>query len=265
MQKPNPKQIQAQRTATLVMRKQERPFARDTARILNKYITTAIGDENFALREAQYYRELVYNLSSMYDKRIKHNCELFSKLKLQDKKEAQKFLEYKVDVNFTDAIARQYIAERGATQIKYITETTRKQVKDALSLSIESELVSGDIQPISAEKRLRQIKGLTPVRATLIAATEIHASAMFAGFETVDELQKAEGFEYYKAWVAAEDERTRPWHAEMNPDEFIPLHQTFDVPSDPPAQMMYPGDPNGGASNLCNCRCVVFEERKEYL
>lgn len=238
-----------------IMRRLERPFAKETARIINRYISSSLTGN-----ESMHFRLMVDSLNKMFDRRIKQSAMIFSRMKLEGKKEARLFLERKVNVNFTDEIAKRYILEQGGAQIKYISNTTRKQVKQALAKSVE-ELAEGE-EPISAEKRLRKLKALTPARATMIAATEIHASAMFAGYETINQLSADEGFEYMKAWVHTLDDRTRIDHADMNADEYIPLNQPFIVGGVP---MMYPGDPQGGAGNVINCRCIMVEERKEFL
>ncbi len=243
------------RGQVVIMRKLEKPFAREVARIINRYIAAALSGN-----EAMHFRIMVSSLSAVYDRRIRQSVKIFSKLKLGSKKEWRKLLERKVDINITDEIAQRYINEQAGARIRYITNTTRKQVKNALLESIEA-LAEGE-EPISAEKRLRQIRALTAARATTIAATEIHASAMYAGFETVKELGAQEGFQYMKAWVPTIDDRTREDHAAMNPNEFIPLDQPFIVGG---TLMMYPGDPQGGAANVINCRCIMVEERKEFL
>jgi hypothetical protein len=238
-----------------ILHKLERPFARETASILNRYISAALTGN-----EQAHYRIMQSALRDMFDRRIKQCSQIFGRMKLEGKKEARNFLETKWTRSLTDSIAQRYINEQGGAQIRYISETTRKDVKKALSRSLE-ELAEGE-EPIPAEKRIRALKAFTPARARIIAATEIHASAMYSGYQVVNELQAAEGFEYFKAWVPTVDDRTRETHAEMNPNEFIPLNQPFVIEN---MTMMYPGDPSGGAHNVINCRCIQVEERKEFL
>lgn len=262
MPKPSPRQIAAQAEMLAMMIRMERPFAKAIANPIRRYIRAALQDENFARDEINHFYNMQKQVEDIYFQRIRRSVEFFSRNRLKAKKGAENFLEKKIDINFTDRLAQAYINSIGATKIGMISKTTRKQVRDALSLSIESEIVSGDIVAISAEKRLRQIAAFTPSRAMIIAATEIHASAMFAGHATLNELQNEEGFEYYKAWIPSIDERTRAWHADMDSNEFIPLNQPFVVNGE---EMMYPGDSGASAENVINCRCVTFEERKEFL
>lgn len=57
-----------------------------------------------------------------------------------------------------------------------------------------------------------------------------------------------------KSWNAVLDERTRPWHADMDGTE-VAMNEPFDVDGE---QMMYPMDDSLGATgrNIYGCRCV---------
>lgn len=48
--------------------------------------------------------------------------------------------------------------------------------------------------------------------------------------------------------------RTRPWHRASIIDT-VPVDEYFDIYGSYHAQLMYPGDLNGGAENVANCRC----------
>tara|TARA_R100001440_G_scaffold539_3_gene1599 strand:- start:2379 stop:3599 length:1221 start_codon:yes stop_codon:yes gene_type:complete len=66
-----------------------------------------------------------------------------------------------------------------------------------------------------------------------------------------------------KEWVSAMDERTRTWHVSMNGTQ-VDIKDKFTVPTPVSGgafvdrEMMYAGDPNGGATNVINCRCFVI-------
>lgn len=60
-----------------------------------------------------------------------------------------------------------------------------------------------------------------------------------------------------KQWVAYMDRRTRRTHAHAN-GQIVPISATFQVGF---AQMQYPGDPAGGASETANCRCTLVAVR----
>ena len=58
-------------------------------------------------------------------------------------------------------------------------------------------------------------------------------------------------------WHYSQDDKTRPAHRmipSMNP-EGVGLYESFRTPLGP---LQYPGDPDGEAANVINCRCVAF-------
>lgn len=60
-----------------------------------------------------------------------------------------------------------------------------------------------------------------------------------------------------KSWVSARDERVRGTHDVREHPELqtvIPLEQSFVVGGAP---LLYPGDPNGPAAQIINCRCTM--------
>ena len=58
----------------------------------------------------------------------------------------------------------------------------------------------------------------------------------------------------YKSWNNGRTKRTRVWH-KAKFIQSVPIDETFDIFGSYPARMMYPGDLNGGAENVANCRC----------
>lgn len=62
-----------------------------------------------------------------------------------------------------------------------------------------------------------------------------------------------EGYSY-KIWNNGRTKRTRVWH-KAKFIKSVPIDETFDIYGSYPARMMYPGDLNGGAENVANCRC----------
>lgn len=58
----------------------------------------------------------------------------------------------------------------------------------------------------------------------------------------------------YKIWNNGRTKRTRVWH-KAKFIQSVPIDETFDIYGSYPARMMYPGDLNGGAENVANCKC----------
>ena len=79
--------------------------------------------------------------------------------------------------------------------------------------------------------------------AKRIARTEIHNSHNQGVMRTYETMNVS-----YTQWIAADDDRTRESHAELN-GEIIPMGGTYSN------GLQYPGDTNGDIEEWINCRC----------
>tara|TARA_R110001592_G_scaffold9025_1_gene48450 strand:- start:7922 stop:8698 length:777 start_codon:yes stop_codon:yes gene_type:complete len=158
-----------------------------------------------------------------------------------------------------DSMVEAYIITHTALEVTRISNTTRKLLSATIMKGIEAgdsiEIISNNIKKSTA---------FSTARSTLIARTETH-SAMNAGNDGISrtlELNRP-----VKQWNASLDERTRSWHRNMNNKKAIPIDDVFIVPTPTKNgvikyRMRYTGDQNGGAANVCNCRCftLYFDE-----
>lgn len=93
-------------------------------------------------------------------------------------------------------------------------------------------------------------------RAQTIARTEVVAAnnqAGLAAWTAVHQSLGQTGAQVMKTWLATEDEKTRPDHADIDGTE-IPIGQTFTVGG---SVMTGPGDENADPSEVVNCRCTL--------
>jgi len=163
----------------------------------------------------------------------------------------QRFKKADDEVN---TIIEAYIITHTATEVTRISETTKK----LLSATILKGIKDGDsIEDIS--KSIRKSNAFSENRATLIARTETH-TAMNAGNQAITKTLALS--EPVKEWNSALDERSRTWHKTMDSKKPIPIDEAFIVNTPTkngniPYRMMYTGDSNGGAANVCNCRCFT--------
>lgn len=89
---------------------------------------------------------------------------------------------------------------------------------------------------------------LTKVRARTIVRTETVRATNFTQLAAADD----EDYEVEKTWIAIEDKRTRVSHSHAGVDgEVRDLYEPFGN------GLMFPGDPEGGAAEVCNCRCTL--------
>ena len=162
----------------------------------------------------------------------------------------QRFKKADAEVN---TIIEAYIITHTATEVTRISETTKK----LLSATILKGIKDGDsIEDIS--KSIRKSNAFSENRATLIARTETH-TAMNAGNQAITKTLALS--EPVKEWNSAMDDRSRTWHKNMDrrvkpiDEPFIVTTPTKNGPID--YRMQYTGDSNGGAANVCNCRCFT--------
>ncbi len=86
-------------------------------------------------------------------------------------------------------------------------------------------------------------------QAERIARTESTAAANYSATQAGE----VSGFVMQKRWISALDARTRDPHASSN-GKRVGLKEAFTVGGE---LLKYPGDPNGSAGNVINCRCTV--------
>lgn len=132
------------------------------------------------------------------------------------------------------------IADRVATIIAVARE-------EGLSLTAIAKKITKEVTPIGRS------------RAALIARTETHNAASYAHHQYHTILQNSVGAKMVKRWSATNDARTRNAHAIAN-GQTVPMDEPFIVDG---AEMMHAGDPNGGARNNVNCRCVILYADEE--
>lgn len=131
-------------------------------------------------------------------------------------------------------------------------------LKDASAIrsKLTTQLTNGILQGDSIDniaRRIRSIYESNLASSLRIARTETTRVEGLARFKVGEQAEKL-GFEVYKRWVATDDERTRPWHVEADGQE-VPLNEPFIVGGE---ELMYPGDENGSAENVINCRCTMI-------
>ena len=137
------------------------------------------------------------------------------------------------------------------------------QIAETTLLSIMMELEMAEMESMTVAEFARaiqdKIEGLTPMRARRIARTEtvkVENYGQLEGFRQTE-------FVELKGWLCAFVELSREAHMAADSQYSaapIPLDEDFIVGGMP---MAYPGDPRGGAAQVCNCLCDVFPEVKE--
>lgn len=165
-----------------------------------------------------------------------------------------------------ERIRDMFIERYGAAKVTRIFETTRTQL---LQLILKGQQDGLPADQIAASLR-SAVPELSALRAHTIARTETHSANRFAGQEAARQSRRP----LEKTWVIVADTRTRDFGegGDGVVDEFshramsgvtVPLNEPYFVPTKFGTRepLMFPGDPNGSAGNLINCRCAETYKR----
>lgn len=185
-------------------------------------------------------------IEDIYRQMAEVGIETFGERIVSQGKHAGLILERKSFVEFFRRLALQYIGlEMIRRRITSVTETTRQQIINQITAGQNA----GEGIAAIAKRISDNVGIISRQRGALIARTETHGAANYGA----DGAARATGLKLRKEWVAAEDERTRVEHAEAD-GQIVDMDQAFQVGGE---MLMYPGDPDGSAGNVINCRCSI--------
>lgn len=140
-----------------------------------------------------------------------------------------------------------------------IVITTQAQIRDM----ILGGMAGGQAADEVYFSLLSRSEELSLLRAILITRTEVHSATQFAAWQ----LARQSLIRLDKVWNSISDTRTRDFgeigkisafnHRAMD-GKRISLNEFFSVPrlGGGFEYLMFPGDPNGSAGNVINCRCI---------
>jgi len=234
-----------QRRQVLIMQRIERPFELRIRREIARAMLEMA--ERFALTgETMPPRDHMENLSAIYQAMAIATITAFGLRILDQGKASGRALEVKGFAETMTRLAMGYIASEMMRQrITNVADTTRQQIVSAVARGFDDGLgqtgVAGYIRDL--------IPGMSGYRAGMIARTEVHGAANYGSVSAAAET----GLRLRKEWISAEDERTRESHALAN-GQIVAQDDAFDVGGE---ALMYPGDPEGSAAEVINCRCTT--------
>jgi HK97 family phage portal protein len=161
-----------------------------------------------------------------------------------------------------DHYVKHYTETRSGENIKSITQTTTKKIKQVVGEWVQTAIVDGDSTPELSHFIESEFEELTPAMATRIARTEVMMASSNGAREAIKSLQIPNMF---KEWVAADvgDRRDGhnggPDHQAVSGTE-VPFDEKFTVPPD--ADMDGPGDTSAAPDQVINCACVLVYRSK---
>jgi len=154
----------------------------------------------------------------------------------------------KLQFDMENPKVRDFLRLKYNTAFPNITETTRKTMEDILAKASTEGWTMNQIQDEIASTFNNWILGEpnTLSRSLRIARTEMNGVMQSATNEAWEQSDVVKG----GVWMVA-DSDAREAHLAAD-GQFAELGQPFDVGGE---ALMFPGDPNGSAGNIINCRC----------
>lgn len=170
----------------------------------------------------------------------------------QFKKDAGNHMETKAPLialekifNVFDKAVQKFISTTVAKKVVGITQTTEKKLR---SLIKKSEAAGESIEQIAAKIDTLYLDQIIPNRSEVIARTEVIGASNAGNAYAADQT----GLNLEKSWLSTRDERTRESHDTVDGQK-KPKHEHYDVGK---AKLMFPGDPEGPAEEVIQCRCT---------
>lgn len=149
---------------------------------------------------------------------------------------------------FNDNILSNIIKGNVFTEIAMEGFTDKAYIYNELRREFAVGLLKGESIPKLA-KRVQKSLNSSMNRAILIARTE-NTRVQNQSREEVFKNATEKGIKLKKQWVSAGDKRVRSSHQRLE-GEVVNMKESFSNNCE------YPGDPRGGASEVCNCRCTM--------
>jgi len=200
--------------------------------------------------------ELKNNLNVVAETAIARQLNLF-------KKQARPHILYKaVDINpeqlvqveeDTSASREKFASSIAALRSNEIAETTSKVVSKELENHYQRTMEDDMSEEDSLQEANDAFDRSTIARAAIIAETTSHNALTYGGLAVMLAVSSTTGDPTQKEWLAVFDEKTREDHVFANGQK-VDVGDPFLVGGE---QLQRPGDPNGSAGNIINCRCVV--------
>ena len=138
-----------------------------------------------------------------------------------------------------------------------ITSTSKEKIAKIIADGVKKDLTNIQISREIRDQYKRwtdpaKETGITTSRAMTITRTEVLGGSSFGTDEGARQAGEELDLKMGKGWVDSGDGNVRALHRNVNSGKVIAQDKTFDN------GLMFPGQFGGEASNVINCRCVVF-------
>ena len=141
-----------------------------------------------------------------------------------------------------------YVRKKVAQKVAWVHETTKSNIRAIIEFG---KAEGKSVKLIAEDIWSSTNQDINFKRAVRIARTEVHAATNTATQAAVESTGLPN---LTREWIAMADERVRSSHRHAH-GQIRGMNEPFTVNGE---ELMYPGDPNGSAGNVINCRCVVI-------
>lgn len=199
-------------------------------------------------------RALLFDLENAKKIALSTSSPLYKKLVKAAGDRAFRLAEIPGTFDLTDPIAARHMAEKQQKFVLKVAETTWNEARIDLAVGIDKGATINELADIVSDYFLNRLSD-----KTTIARTEVIGSmngGLHDGYE--------QGGVKTKTWDAAGDEATRDSHIHADGTK-KDLADSFRLENRDGTytSVKYPGDPNGSAENIINCRCTLLPGSRE--
>lgn len=147
-------------------------------------------------------------------------------------------------IDFDDSAGAvvEYVENRPFEYSTLVTNNSYRDLREELMEGIRNNETTREI----ADRVNRTYEGWEQYRVERIARTETTAASNFGNLEAMDQSGKVKG----KQWLSMRDADVRDSHMAMD-RQTVGVHESFSN------GLRHPGDPNGSAAEILNCRCTM--------
>ena len=131
--------------------------------------------------------------------------------------------------------------------------------KDQIQRKVKSSLFTSVLKGATIGSAFASLKSVfesnltSSITIAITQATRIENLARYGAMKQAEKRAEEKGFVLVKIWRTQEDAKVRDAHARAEGQEAM-VDEPFYVGGE---RLMYPGDINGSASNIINCRCYI--------
>lgn len=142
-----------------------------------------------------------------------------------------------------------FLSNEGGIKIVSVRETLIESIIKEVNVKLSEQNSLIDIRDV-IYNIVRKSQSFYKWQALRIARTETTSASGFSAYQSALQSELV----MTKEWISAKDNRTRRDHVIEN-GQIVDLEQPFLMADG--SKLLYPGDLNGKASQVINCRCTI--------